>query len=67
MKPSVSDQRVYAVYFDKGKKVSRIANYGLKDGRVINFASGATPTIGGENSLIKGIFLNFNPFGTQRS
>ena len=65
MKPSVDDQRVYAVYFDKGKKVTRVANYGLQDGRVVNFASGATPTIGGENSLIKGIFLKFNPFGFQ--
>ncbi len=67
MKPTVDDQRVYAVYFDKGKKVTRIANYGMQDGRVVNFAPGATPTIGGENSLIKGIFLNFNPFGSQRS
>lgn len=67
MQPSLNDQRVYAIYFDKGKKVTRIGNYGMQDGRVINFASGATPTIGGDNSLIKGLFLNFNPFGTQRS
>ncbi len=67
MKPTIDDQRVYAVYFDKAKKVSRIANYGMQDGRVVNFAAGATPTIGGDNSLLKGLFLNFNPFGTQRS
>ena len=67
MKPSVDDQRVYAVYFDKTKRVSRLANYGMQDGRVVNFASGATPTIGGDNSLLKGLFVNFNPFGSQRS
>lgn len=67
MKPNIDDQRIYAVYFDKGKKVTRVATYGLQDGRVVDFASGATPTMGGDNSLLKGLFLNFNPFGTQRS
>jgi outer membrane protein assembly factor BamE (lipoprotein component of BamABCDE complex) len=65
MQPSLQDQRVYAVYFDKTKRVTRIATYGMKDGRVVAFAAGATPTIGGDNSLIKSMFLNFNPFGSQ--
>ena len=63
MKPSLVDQRIYAVYFDKGKKVTRVADYGMQDGKVINFASGATPTIGGDNSFLSGLFFNFNPFG----
>jgi outer membrane protein assembly factor BamE (lipoprotein component of BamABCDE complex) len=67
MKPSIDDQRIYAVYFDKAKKVTRIANYGMREGRVVDFSSNVTPTIGGDNSLLKGLFLNFNPFGTQRS
>ena len=46
MKPKLVDQRVYAVYFDKQKRVARVANYGMQDGRVIDFASGATPTVG---------------------
>ena len=61
MKPKVVDQRVYAVYFDKQKRVTRVANYGMQDGRVVNYASGATPTIGADNNFLKGIFLNFNP------
>lgn len=69
MKPKVTDQKIYAVYFDKTKKVQRIANYGLQDGKVVNYAAGATPTIGADNSFLKGMFLNFNPFGglMQRS
>ena len=63
MKPTVLDQRVYAVYFDKGKKVTRIANYGLQDGRVINFSTGATPTAGADAGLLKGMFTNVDPFG----
>lgn len=69
MPPRMVDQRIYAVYFDKGKKVTRVANYGIQDGKVVNFASGATVTIGTENTFLKGLFLNFNPLGglMQRS
>ena len=65
MQPKIVDQRIYAVYFDKGKKVTRIANYGMRDGKVINFASNETPTVGADNGLLKGLFLNFNPFGNM--
>ena len=63
MKPRLTDQRVYAVYFDKSKRVMRTANYGMQDGKVVDFAAGATPTVGADNSVLKGIFLNINPFG----
>lgn len=63
MAPKVVDQHVYAVYFDKGKKVTRLANYGLQDGKVVNFSGGATATVGADNNFIKGIFFNFNPLG----
>lgn len=42
------DRRVVAVYFDKGRKVERLANYGIKDGRVFDFVSRTTPTAGQE-------------------
>ncbi len=63
MKATVVDQRIYAVYFDKGKKVTRVGNYGIQDGKVVNFASGTTPTAGADNSFLSGLFLNVNPFG----
>ena len=34
----VQDQRVVAVYFDKDRRVARLANYGLKDGKMFDFA-----------------------------
>ena len=61
--PKVVDQNIYAVYFDKAKRVTRIANYGLQDGKVVNFAPGATTTAGADNSFLKGLFFNFNPLG----
>jgi outer membrane protein assembly factor BamE (lipoprotein component of BamABCDE complex) len=52
MKPTITDRRVIAVYFDKDRKVSSVANYGLQDGIVFDFISRKTPTTGVERSLI---------------
>jgi len=53
MKPRIVDQHVYAVYFDKNKKVERIADYGLKDGHVFDFISRTTPTTGIETTFLQ--------------
>lgn len=50
-KAQITDQRVVAVYFNKGLKVERIGDYGLKDGIVFDFLSNTTPT-GGEDLTI---------------
>ncbi len=42
------DRRVIAVYFDKSRRVQRLADYGLKDGLVFDFISRTTPTSGTE-------------------
>jgi len=60
---SVVDQHVYAVYFDKNKKVTRVANFGVQDGKVVDFVSRTTPTGGAEASLLHGIFTNIMRFG----
>jgi outer membrane protein assembly factor BamE (lipoprotein component of BamABCDE complex) len=52
MKPTVTDRRVVAVYFDKDRKVARVANYGVQDGVVFDFISRKTPTTGTERSLV---------------
>ena len=54
----VSDQRVIAVYFDKERRVTRLANYGVKDGKIFDFYSQTTPTGGQELSYIRNIFKN---------
>jgi outer membrane protein assembly factor BamE (lipoprotein component of BamABCDE complex) len=46
--PREVDRRVVAVYFDKGRRVQRLADYGLKDGQVFDFVSRTTPTSGQE-------------------
>lgn len=60
----VVDQRVIAVYFDKDRRVRRLANYGLKDGKIFDFVSQTTPTGGQEMNFIGRMFKNLNPFGS---
>jgi outer membrane protein assembly factor BamE (lipoprotein component of BamABCDE complex) len=47
------DRRVIAVYFDRGRKVERLANYGIKDGQVFDFISRTTPTGGQELNYVQ--------------
>src|SRR5215471_8793067 len=46
-------RRVVAVYFDKSRRVQRLADYGLKDGMVFDFVSRTTPTSGTELNYLQ--------------
>lgn len=50
--PSVVDQKVLAVYFGQDGRVVRLANYGLKDGKVFDFISRTTPTGGKDQNFL---------------
>jgi outer membrane protein assembly factor BamE (lipoprotein component of BamABCDE complex) len=65
MPQRIIDQRVIAVYFDKDRRVVRLANYGLKDGKIFDFASNTTPTGGKELTLLGRLFKNLTPFPTM--
>jgi outer membrane protein assembly factor BamE (lipoprotein component of BamABCDE complex) len=62
MNQKVTDQRVIAIYFDKDRRVRRLANYGLKDGKIFDFVSRTTATSGQEMSYLAPLFklLSFN-------
>jgi outer membrane protein assembly factor BamE (lipoprotein component of BamABCDE complex) len=53
MPVQMTDQHVLAVYFNKDGKVDRLANYGMKDGKVFDFVSRTTPTGGSEPDMLK--------------
>lgn len=53
MPPQITDQHVLAIYFDKSKKVARVADYGIEDGKPIDFLSRTTPVAGPEYHLIQ--------------
>ena len=46
-----------AVYFNGQRKVERIANYGLQDGKVFDFISRSTVTGGEEANLLRQIIM----------
>ena len=57
----IKEQRVIAVYFDKDRRVERLANYTLKDGKIFDTVSQTTPTGGRDFNYLSGLFnaLNF--------
>jgi outer membrane protein assembly factor BamE (lipoprotein component of BamABCDE complex) len=59
MPQQVVDQRVVAVYFDKNRRVQRLANYGMQDGRLFDFVSRTTPTGGKDYAYINAMFKMF--------
>ena len=64
MRTKITDQRVIAVYFDKNRKVQRLAEYGLQDGHVFDFVSQTTPTSGNDLSVITTMIHNIQGRGT---
>lgn len=61
MPQKVIDQRVIAVYFDNNRQVVRLANYGMKDGKIFDFISRTTPTSGQEISYLQPLFKLLSP------
>jgi outer membrane protein assembly factor BamE (lipoprotein component of BamABCDE complex) len=62
MPAKIVDQNVLAIYFDKSGKVSRIANYGMKDGQVFDFISRTTPTGGAEPNFLRNMMTGLFRF-----
>ena len=53
------DQRVVAIYFDKNRSVERLADYGLRDGKIFDYVSRTTPTGGHDANYLSSVFSNF--------
>lgn len=59
MLPTEQDRQVVAVYFSQAGTVERVANYGMKDGRVFDYVSKTTPAPGGKDvGIIQSLFRN---------
>lgn len=50
MTAKIVDRKIFSIYFDKNHRVIKLANYGLKDGRVFDFASNETPSVHQEDN-----------------
>jgi len=57
--PSEIDRKVVAVYFSQQGAVERVADYGMKDGKVFDFISRTTPTADTrDESILRQMFRN---------
>jgi outer membrane protein assembly factor BamE (lipoprotein component of BamABCDE complex) len=54
-----TDRRVLAVYFDRNRRVERVADYGLKDGKIFDYISRTTPSGGTEQNYLGFAFKVF--------
>ena len=58
MAPKTIERKIVAVYFNDMGMATRVAHYGLQDGRVFDFVSGKTPSQGREYGLLEQLLGN---------
>jgi outer membrane protein assembly factor BamE (lipoprotein component of BamABCDE complex) len=56
--PKEKDRRVLAVYFGQMGSVDRVAQYGLKDGKVFDYIKNETPSFTKDEGMLKALFRN---------
>jgi outer membrane protein assembly factor BamE (lipoprotein component of BamABCDE complex) len=56
--PKEKDRRVLAVYFGQMGSVDRVAQYGLKDGKVFDYIKNETPSHTKDEGMLKALFRN---------
>jgi outer membrane protein assembly factor BamE (lipoprotein component of BamABCDE complex) len=57
-KPVEKDRKVVAIYFNQLGSVDRVAHYGIKDGKVFDYARQKTPTVSRDEGILKALFRN---------
>src|SRR5262245_43547840 len=57
-KPTEKDRKVLAVYFSQMGSVEKVAQYGLKDGKVFDYVKNETPSHARDEGLLKALFRN---------
>jgi outer membrane protein assembly factor BamE (lipoprotein component of BamABCDE complex) len=56
--PTVKDRQVVAIYFTGLGSVDKVAQYGLKDGKVFDYVKRETPSHARDESILKALFRN---------
>ena len=57
-KPVEKDRKVLAVYFSPLGSVQKVAQYGLKDGKVFDYVKKETPSHARDEGILKSLFRN---------
>jgi outer membrane protein assembly factor BamE (lipoprotein component of BamABCDE complex) len=56
--PKVKDRQVVAIYFTSLGAVDKVAQYGLKDGKVFDYVKRETPSHTRDEGILKALFRN---------
>jgi outer membrane protein assembly factor BamE (lipoprotein component of BamABCDE complex) len=56
--PTETDRKVLAVYFNPLGSVDKVAQYGLKDGKVFDYVKRETPSHAKDEGILKQLFRN---------
>ncbi len=65
MAPNETDRQVVAIYFNQVGSVERVANYGMKDGKVFDTISRTTPSANqNDDGILKQLFRNLGQKGS---
>ena len=56
--PTIKDRQVVAIYFTQFGAVDKVAQYGLKDGKVFDYIKRETPSHARDEGILKALFRN---------
>ena len=56
LRPITEDRQITAIVFNEDGQVNAVAEYGLQDGRIVDFVGRETPTRGRQLSVLEQIF-----------
>lgn len=66
LRPIVEERTITAISFNGDGQVDKVAEYGIEDGRYVNFSDRKTPTRGRELSVLEQIFGSVGVLPTDR-
>ena len=66
LRPQIEDRNITAITFNEDGQVTKVAEYGIEDGRYINYVDRKTPTRGRELSALEQIFGTIGRLPTEQ-
>lgn len=66
LRPQVQDQTITAISFNADGQVTKVAEYGIEDRRIVDYTNRETPTRGRELSALEQVFGTIGRIPTNR-
>ena len=66
LRPQIEDRNITAITFNEDGQVTKVAEYGIEDGRYVNYVDRKTPTRGRELSALEQLFGTIGRLPTEQ-